>query len=228
MKYLILLFTGCMFSCSSNKLLAVNEDSIPILNKNIAINNSDLSTLINDTTYVNLKSYSSDFKFDLKYAQTDNFLNAKVYDCAECYLRLKTVKALINANNSFMKLGYRIKIFDCYRPLDVQKAMWKIMPNPNYVANPNKGSIHNRGGAVDITLIDANGTELNMGTNFDYFGIEASHNFTSFSETILKNRLLLKSVMIENNFNFFESEWWHYNLSGASNDAISNFKWKCN
>lgn len=228
MKYLLLFFTGCTLSCSSTKFFANNETSSPIIK-----NNSDLKRLppprfINDTAYVNLKSYSDDFIYDMKYATTDNFLKTKVYDCAECYLRLKTVKALINANKSFLKLGYRIKIFDCYRPLAVQQLMWKIMPDPNYVANPSKGSIHNRGGAVDLTLVAANGTELDMGTAFDYFGMEASHNYTSFSETIIKNRLLLKSIMIENNFVFFESEWWHYNLVGTSADAISNFKWKCN
>ena len=227
MKYLLLLFTACMLSCSSNKLLADTDNRIPTFKNNLALIKTEVSQPINDTAYVNLKSYSDDFVYDLKYATTDNFLKTKVYDCAACYLRLKTAKALIKANASFVKLGYRIKIFDCYRPLDVQQLMWQIMPNPNYVANPNKGSIHNRGGAVDLTLVAANGTELDMGTAFDYFGMEASHNYTSFSETILKNRLILKSVMVENNFNFFESEWWHYNLSGSSTDAISNFKWKC-
>lgn len=182
---------------------------------------------INDTTFVNLKEYSNDFVFDMKYATADNFLKSKVYDCAECFLRLKTVKAVINANNSFMKLGYKIKFFDCYRPLDVQKKMWKIVSNPSYVADPSKGSIHNRGGAVDITLVDLNGNELDMGTAFDFFGIEAGHNYLNFSSKIIKNRVLLKSIMIENGFNSFDSEWWHYNLKTALNDKISNVKWDC-
>ena len=182
---------------------------------------------LNDTTFVNLKDYSSDFVYDMKYATTDNFLKAKVYDCAECFLRLKTVNALIVANKKFIKKGYRIKLFDCYRPLDIQKRMWEIVSNPEYVANPAKGSIHNRGGAVDITLVDQSGKELKMGTNFDFFGKEASHNYTDFSAEILNNRKYLKSVMIESGFNSFDSEWWHYNLKAGLNDKVSNVKWDC-
>jgi D-alanyl-D-alanine dipeptidase len=181
----------------------------------------------NDSTFVNLKQYCLDFVYDMKYATDDNFLKAKVYDCAECYLRLKTVKAIMKANAKFMKKGYRIKLYDCYRPLDIQKKMWTIVSNPIYVANPSKGSIHNRGGAVDISLVDKNGVELNMGTSFDYFGIEASHNNKNFSKEILDNRKLLKKVMLQNNFQSFDSEWWHYNMKNAKLDPISNFKWKC-
>jgi D-alanyl-D-alanine dipeptidase len=183
--------------------------------------------VINDTTFVNLKDYSDDFVYDMKYATDDNFLKSKVYDCAECYLRLKTVNALIEANNQFISRGYRIKLFDCYRPLDIQKQMWEIVPNPKYVADPQKGSIHNRGGAVDITLVDIEGKELDMGTSFDYFGIEASHNYNNLSETVKENRKLLRHVMTTANFNPFESEWWHYNLKSALNDNLSNVKWDC-
>ena len=182
---------------------------------------------ISDTTFVNLKNYSNDFVYDMKYATDDNFLKTKVYDCAECYLRLKTIKALIKANNKFMQKGYRIKIFDCYRPLDIQKEMWKIVSNPIYVADPKKGSIHNRGGAVDITLVDFEGNELDMGTPFDFFGAEASHNYENLSKEIKDNRKLLKSVMLQSGFKIFESEWWHYNLKNANLNPLSNFRWNC-
>jgi D-alanyl-D-alanine dipeptidase len=184
-------------------------------------------TSISDTTFVNLKDYSQDFAYDMKYATTDNFLKAKVYDCAECFLRLKTVNALVEVNKKFMEKGYRIKIFDCYRPLDIQKKMWKIVSNPEYVANPAKGSIHNRGGAVDITLVSSNGKELDMGTSFDFFGIEASHNYPNVSEEVKQNRLVLKTIMTTSGFNSFDSEWWHYNLKLALDDKVSNAKWDC-
>lgn len=183
--------------------------------------------IINDTTFVNLKEYSQDFVYDMKYATADNFLKAKVYDCAECFLRLKTVTALVEVNKKFMKKGYKIKIFDCYRPLDIQKKMWKIVSNPEYVANPVKGSIHNRGGAIDITLVDNNGKELDMGTSFDFFGVEASHNYPNVSAAVKENRELLKTVMITTGFNSFDSEWWHYNLKSALNEKVSNAKWDC-
>ncbi|WP_367272432.1 D-alanyl-D-alanine dipeptidase [Flavobacterium sp.] len=184
-------------------------------------------TSVNDSTFVNLKQYSQDFEYDMKYATEDNFLKAKVYDCAECFLRLKTVNALIDANKKFLEKGYKIKIFDCYRPLDIQKKMWKIVSNPKYVADPAKGSIHNRGGAVDITLIDSLGKELDMGTPFDFFGIEASHNYPNVSDNVKQNRILLKTIMTSSGFNSFDSEWWHYNLKTALNDAVSNAKWDC-
>ena len=181
----------------------------------------------NDSIFVNLKEYSSDFVYDFKYATTDNFLNQKVYDCDECYLRLSTVNALISANNDFIAKGYKIKLFDCYRPIDVQKKMWEIVSNPLYVADPKKGSIHNRGGAIDITLVDFDGKELNMGTSFDHFGIESSHDYQNLSTEILKNRKLLKEIMLKNNFKSFDSEWWHYNLKDANLFNLSNFKWNC-
>jgi D-alanyl-D-alanine dipeptidase len=164
----------------------------------------------------------------MRYATENNFLKAKVYDCAECYLRLKTVKALIAANVEFQKLGYTIKIFDCYRPLSIQKRMWQIVPNPSYVANPAKGSIHNRGGAVDITLVDSDGTAVDFGTDFDFFGKEASHSFKKLDRTIRKNRKLLRKVMEVNGFKALESEWWHYDFKGALGEKVSNFNWDCN
>jgi D-alanyl-D-alanine dipeptidase len=193
----------------------------------VSSNGADERAVVKDTTFVNLKDYSDDFVYDMKYATDDNFLKAKVYDCAECYLRLKTVVALVEANKEFIKKGYRIKIFDCYRPLDIQKRMWKIVSNPQYVADPAKGSIHNRGGAVDITLVDTYGNELDMGTPFDFFGIEASHGYAKLSEEVKDNRMLLKNIMTAEYFNSFDSEWWHYNLKLAMKDKVSNIKWDC-
>ncbi|MGO4771721.1 M15 family metallopeptidase [Flavobacterium sp. W22_SRS_FK3] len=180
-----------------------------------------------DTTFVNLKDYSNDFIYDMKYATDDNFLKAKVYDCAECFLRLKTVKALIAANRDFIEKGYKIKLYDCYRPLSIQKKMWEIVSNPEYVADPKKGSIHNRGGAVDISIVDTNAKEVDMGTPFDFFGIQASHNFSKLSDEVISNRKFLKKVMIKNGFNSFDSEWWHYNLKTGLKDKVSNQKWNC-
>lgn len=189
---------------------------------------SEIKKEINDTTFVNLRDYSNDFIYDMKYATEDNFLKAKVYDCAECLLRFKTVKALIAANSEFNKKGYKIKLYDCYRPLSIQKKMWEIVSNPEYVADPKKGSIHNRGGAVDISIVDINGKEVDMGTPFDFFGIRASHNYTMLSNEVKSNRKYLKKIMIKNGFNSFDSEWWHYNLKTGLKDKVSNQKWECN
>ena len=214
-------FKSSLVVCSLFWFVSCKSQNV-VLNKDQA-----KETSVNDSTFVNLKQYSQDFEYDMKYATEDNFLKAKVYDCAECFLRLKTVNALIDANKKFLEKGYKIKIFDCYRPLDIQKKMWKIVSNPKYVADPAKGSIHNRGGAVDITLIDSLGKELDMGTPFDFFGIEASHNYPNVSDNVKQNRILLKTIMTSSGFNSFDSEWCHYNLKTALNDAVSNAKWDC-
>jgi D-alanyl-D-alanine dipeptidase len=217
MKKLFLLLTAIfLVSCKSTYLDSKRSDVLLDINKET-----------DDNAFVNLKNYSNNFVFDMKYATTDNFLKEKVYPCDECFLRVKTIKSLLQANQAFIEKGYRIKLYDCYRPLAIQKKMWKIVPNPTYVANPKKGSIHNKGGAVDITLVDSLGNELNMGTAFDFFGPEAGHNYAEFSAEILANRQLLKAIMLQNNFKSFDSEWWHYNLSNSSTDEVSNLKWRC-
>ena len=221
--FFVFLFWGC------KSIESVTSSKKDLLKNNYLKGNSiALYEGINDTSFVKLTNFSNDFIFEMKYATIDNFLKTQVYDCDECYLRMKTIKNLIAANAEFQSLGLRIKLFDCYRPLDVQKKMWQLVSNPDFVADPKKGSIHNRGGAVDITLVDATGKELEMGTTFDFFGPEASHNFQGFSKKIRKNRALLKEVMLKHHFKSFDSEWWHYNLIDSSKDPLANFKWKCN
>lgn len=178
--------------------------------------------------FVRLKDLSPDFVYELKYATPDNFLKQAVYDCGECYLRKSTAEALVKANEAFKQLGYRIKLFDCYRPLSVQKKMWKILPGTHYVANPAKGSKHNRGAAVDLTLVDVQGKELNMGTPFDFFGKEAHHTYTQHSKEVLENRKLLKETLDKYNFKSIYSEWWHYEYRPEMQSKVENFEWQCN
>ncbi|CAM3593099.1 M15 family metallopeptidase [Zobellia roscoffensis] len=183
---------------------------------------------LTDTTFVRLADFSDGFGYELRYATKNNFLKEKVYECAECYTRVKTAKALLKVNEEFKKSGVRIKFFDCYRPNSVQYKMWKIVPNPQYVANPKKGSIHNKGGAVDITLESLDGEELDMGTDFDFFGKRAYHDNFDLPKEILANRKLLKETMEKYGFWSTRTEWWHYNLDGAHRYPIANFKWNCN
>ena len=215
-KVICLLLIGFMFSCKTTYLDSTK--SLVLL---------DINQEIDSNAFVNLRNYSRDFVFDMKYATTDNFLKEKVYPCDECFLRVKTVKALLAANKSFLEKGFRIKLYDCYRPKSIQKKMWKLVPDANFVANPKKGSIHNRGGAVDISLVDSLDVEVNMGTKFDFFGDEASHNYQNLSPEILSSRKFLKEIMLQNKFKSFDSEWWHYNLNGSSKDKVENLKWKC-
>jgi D-alanyl-D-alanine dipeptidase len=224
---ILMLISSCKAPISySNSLISQSAlDSLKTKTTRMKIN--PILKIPADTTFVNLKTFSADFYYDMKYATENNFLNAKVYNCDECYLRYSTVKYLIEANSKFMRKGFKIKLFDCYRPLTVQKKMWQILPNPKYVANPAKGSIHNRGGAVDITLVDEQGNEVDMGTAFDYFGNESSHLYENLSDEVIKNRKFLKKIMLKSNFKSFDSEWWHYNLKGANDNKVSDFKWLC-
>ena len=211
----------------SKKLDTVSKEEVENKKRTFLQLQDSLYTLA-DTTFVRLADFSNDFVYDLRYATKNNFLKEKVYDCAECYTRAKTAKALILANTDFMRQGYKIKFFDCYRPNSVQYKMWEIVPNPQYVANPAKGSIHNKGGAVDITLVNLTGEELDMGTDFDFFGKRAYHDNTDLPQEVLDNRKLLKETMEKHGFWSIRTEWWHYNLSAGSNDKVADFKWECN
>ncbi len=186
-----------------------------------------LLTALSDDAFVDVEKISTNFILDIKYATNDNFLNEAVYSCAKCYVRAKMAKALYAVSKKFMKLGYRIKLFDCYRPYSVQKAMWKLYPNPGYVADPKGGSIHNRGAAVDMTLTDLTGQELDMGTAFDHFGREANHTYTQLPAAVLANRKLLRSTMEAQGFSIIRTEWWHYNYKTTPRFPIADFRWEC-
>lgn len=180
-----------------------------------------------DTTFIRLADYSDAFSYDLRYATDNNFLGEVVYPCGECYTRVKTARALLAANADFLEQGYRIRFYDCYRPNSVQYKMWELVPNPQYVANPEKGSIHNKGGAVDITLETLEGEPLEMGTDFDFFGPKAHHDHTDLPDAVLENRKTLKETMELHGFLSIRTEWWHYNLRAAVNDPVANFQWPC-
>ena len=162
---------------------------------------------------IDIASLSSEFDYEIRYATADNFIGEALYDCPKCLLQEDVAKALLQANQYFCELGYKIKLYDCYRPLDVQKKMWAKVPRATYVANPyDKGSIHNKGAAVDITLVTLDGCYVEMGTDYDYFGREAHIDNYNFSKEILANRKLLREGMIKFGFNTIRSEWWHYSF----------------
>ncbi len=186
-----------------------------------------LPTQTDEGDFIKLKEMDESFVYDMRYATNNNFLKKKVYSCDDCVIRKEVAKSLIKANDEFKKQGYRIKFYDCYRPLDVQKIMWEVYPDARYVANPATGSIHNRGGAVDITLVDAKGIELDMGTDFDHFGKEAHHAYTQLDSAVLANRKLLKQGMELHGFSAIRTEWWHYNFGEAKKYPVSNFKVEC-
>jgi len=178
---------------------------------------------------INLKQIIPDIIFDLKYNTANNFTKRKLYKSATTtYLRKDAAAALLLIHEYLKNMGLGLKIFDAYRPYSVTKLMWAIIHDERYVANPVNGSGHNKGIAVDITLVNlTTAKELNMGTAFDNFTDTAHHTFTkNLSPEIIANRTLLKSTMEKFGFKILETEWWHY--SWKSNEIYDvmdiNFK----
>jgi len=162
-----------------------------------------------------LKSMVPRLVYELKYASKDNFMHTRMYPARtrNTFMRLQAAKALQRAQDMLNKQGYGLKIWDAYRPYSVTEKFWEMVKDERYVANPAKGSGHNRGIAVDLTIIElATGKELNMGTGFDNFTDTAHHVFTQLAPQVLANRKLLKETMEACGFVAFESEWWHYSL----------------
>ncbi|MEP2935430.1 MAG: M15 family metallopeptidase [Gilvibacter sp.] len=175
-----------------------------------------------------LDSISPHFYYDIRYATDNNFVGEAVYDCGICLLRPEAATALNKANEYFMSKGYCIQIFDCYRPYDVQKKLWEKVPNPAYVADPyNGGSIHNRGAAIDLTLVTLEGEAVDFGTDYDFFGIEAHMDNYNHSEQVLANRKLLHDGMKLAGFKGIRTEWWHFSYTKSSGSTIMNQPLPC-
>jgi len=180
------------------------------------INFYEKETKENQYNLINLINLETNLSIDLKYASTDNFAGMQFYPkIAKAYLREETAKKLMAANEEFYTLGYRIKVFDAYRPrryqYDLREAAKQINPvTQGYIANPETGSHHNRGASVDITLTDLEGHELNMPTGYDHFGPEAHITYTGCTEEQKANRELLGTIMEKHGFRRISSEWWHF------------------
>jgi D-alanyl-D-alanine dipeptidase len=146
----------------------------------------------------------------MQYATADNFTGKVLYDCNRCFLTETTARKLGKAQMELKKQHLGLKVWDCYRPLSVQKIFWSLVPDPRYVADPAKGSRHNRGTAVDVTLVDAQGNELPMPTRFDDFSSRASRDNMDLPAHILKNRETLENAMKNAGFLPLPTEWWHF------------------
>ncbi|HEX8169250.1 MAG TPA: M15 family metallopeptidase [Thermoanaerobaculia bacterium] len=152
---------------------------------------------------------------DIRYATPNNFMHRPLYPSAKAFLRAPAAAALANVQRELAARGLGIKIFDGYRPYRVTVAMWDAIHDPDFVADPKKGSRHNRGAAVDLTLIDLKtGDELAMPTGYDDFTPRAAHAFNDLPAEAIVNRALLREVMTRNGFEVFPSEWWHYDFGG--------------
>lgn len=159
---------------------------------------------------VDIRSINAGIRLDLRYATANNFMHRPLYQESRCLLRAIAAKQLAQVQADLEAIGLGLKVYDCYRPLSVQKQMWKLLPDDRYVANPAYGSRHNRGSAVDLTLVDRAGRELTMPTDFDDFTERAATNYDGASVQAKQNRQQLKEAMTKHGFIPLQTEWWHF------------------
>jgi len=194
----------------SNRFLAILITLILVLGFPAQVQASDASAQLQNIVEVNadfvdIQQIIPSVDLDIKYATTDNFTHSKLYDSSQAFLRQGTAEKLKKVADEVEKKGYRLKIWDAYRTPKAQFAMWDLVPDTRYVANPYKGySNHSRGSAVDLTLIDIEGNELAMPTGFDIFTSEAARANQN------QNAKYLKEVMVKHGFKPLATEWWHF------------------
>ena len=156
-----------------------------------------------------------DVDLDLAYAGPDNFTGAAVYARAACFLHSDAAACLGVAIAIAGRLGWRLRIFDAFRPAEAQWALWRHTPDADFLADPRRGSPHSRGVAIDVTLIDGGGRALDMGTGFDEFSPLSHHRSDGISDAARRHRLLLLGLMTDAGWDFYRNEWWHFQLFDA-------------
>lgn len=159
-----------------------------------------------------IKKPEFDVEIYIAYATEDNFTGKPVYAKPKCFLHPEAAEKLQIAIKYAAQLGYRIKVFDAFRPSEAQFKLWDHSPDPDFLADPTKGSPHSRGVAIDLTLIDKNDKELDMGTPFDEFDPKSYHSYIGFSAEVQKNRRILLGIMTAAGWDWYDNEWWHYQL----------------
>lgn len=166
---------------------------------------------------VDIKEVNSHVVLDMRYATTNNFVGQKVYKTGRCLLRSEVAERLNRVQVALESRGLGIKVFDCYRPPAAQQRFWEIMPDERYVSNPAKGSRHTKGTAVDLTIIDDKGAELEMPSAFDDFTQRAHRNDNGASQLANQNMKLLEDLMSQQGFEGLPTEWWHFDLKNWRN-----------
>lgn len=220
------MITMCLQSCAQRlQPVLPNKYGLRI------IQTKDSLRLINHAgspnAMVDLSRFLQPLQTAFVYATAQNFTHQILYKNPKAFLRLEAATALQKVQDSLQSLGFDIKIFDAYRPYSVTEKMWEIVPDDRYAANPANGSGHNRGVAVDLTLIyKKTGMELPMPTPYDNFSDTAHHSFMQLSAEVLANRKLLKTVMEQYGFVALSTEWWHYSLPNPKRYELLNIDFK--
>jgi D-alanyl-D-alanine dipeptidase len=180
-------------------------------------------------SFINLRSIAPDILLDMRYAGENNFAKRKVYPEARCLLRAPVAEALLRVQTRLRPQGFQLWIWDCYRPFHVQEEFWKLVPDSKYVAKPIRrdgkpwrGSKHNRGAAVDLSLADANGTQVSMPTDHDDFSKRAHRGAKGIPEAAAGHARILDEAMRAEGFQGIQTEWWHYDHAGWQSYELSD------
>ncbi len=163
-------------------------------------------------TLVEIAPPAFDVDIFIAYATSQNFTGKPVYGRPACYLHADAAACLTRAIDLARPLGLRFKVFDAFRPSEAQWVLWNHTPDPEFLADPKRGSPHSMGAAVDLTLIDGEGRELDMGTAFDAFTPRSHHGVLDIPAEAQRNRALLLGIMTAAGWDFYRNEWWHYQL----------------
>jgi D-alanyl-D-alanine dipeptidase len=159
---------------------------------------------------VDIKAAAPKIRLEILYATSRNFTDRAVYPFECCYLAVATAERLKRVQAALERKGLGLKIYDGYRPLSVQKIFWNLVPDPRFVADPAKGSRHNRGTAVDVALVDAGGRDLIMPTPYDEFSKRAHRSYCGGCAEARANRNCLEEAMCAEEFIAYPEEWWHF------------------
>ncbi len=174
-----------------------------------------------DGDLVDVTRLVPDAVLDIRYATADNFVGHRLYPVARCLLRRPVAERLARAASHLRERGYRIRLYDCYRPLSVQRELWRARPQRGFVADPRPGSNHNRGAAVDLSLVDLAGREVEMPTPYDAFDRRARADAVAgVSPAAIRHRTVLRSAMEEAGFRVNRAEWWHFHSADARSYAL--------
>jgi D-alanyl-D-alanine dipeptidase len=174
---------------------------------------------------VELVKMDTSFRLDIRYATSNNLAGRPIYKEARAFLQRPAAEALVMVNKELKPLGYGLLIFDGYRPWSVTKIFWNMTPEENrkFVANPKKGSRHNRGCAVDLSLYElASGKEVQMTGQYDEMSERSYPNYTGGTAEQRKLRNLLISKMEANGFKVYDYEWWHFDYKDWRLYSIGN------
>ncbi len=164
---------------------------------------------------IDIQQVNPRIHIDVRYATADNFMKEALYPEARCLLRREVAAKLSRVQERLEAQGLGLKLFDGYRPLSVQKKMWARFPIDGFIANPAKGSNHNRGAAVDLTLVDSSGQELPMPSAYDEFSERSHRDYAGGTPEETKNRKILRDTMEEEGFTGLTTEWWHFDAQDA-------------